>query len=87
MTQVKTERIDLQKIPMAQRKHIGMLCQRHMKSSNPGTVETLRTALRNYVDAHDESDTRAARWILARLIADPLAEVNCRQYICQLLYG
>ena len=88
MTKIKTERIDLRKIPMAQRKHIGMLCQRHLESKgNPGTAETLRVSLKNYIDAHGESDTRAARWMLARLIADPLAEINCRQYICQLLYG
>ena len=87
MTQIKMERIDLEQIPMRQRKHIGMLCQRHMESKdNPGTAETLRTALKNYIDAHGEAQTMAARWILARLTADPLAEINCRQYIYQLMY-
>ena len=88
MTQIKTERIDLRKIPMAQRKYIGMLCQRHLESKEKsGTVETLRVSLKTYIDAHGERDTRAARWMLARLTADPLAEMNCRQYICQLMYG
>ena len=72
---------------MRQRKHIGLLCQRHMEAKDPGTVDSLRSLLRGYINAHDESETAAARWILARLVADEqLAKINCRKYICELLY-
>ena len=82
-----TERIELHQIPMSQRKRVGMLCQRHMESRhNPGTVESLRALLREHIDNHQNGDTRALRWMLARMVADPMAERNCRQYICQLLY-
>ena len=88
MTYIKTERINLQLIPMAQRKHIGLLCQRHMEAkSNTGTLESLRILLQSYIDTHGEADTKAARWMLARMVADPLADLNCRHYICELLYG
>ena len=88
MTHVKTERINLQQIPMSQRKHIGLLCQRHMEAkSNTGMIESLRILLQSYIDAHRETETKAARWMLARMVADPLADQNCRQYICELLYG
>jgi len=84
---IQTEKIDLHEIPMRQRKHIGMLCQRHMESkSNPGTIASLCSLLREYISTHEEDETIAVRWMLARISTDPLAEVNCRSYICTLLY-
>ena len=83
---IHTEKITLQKLSMRSRKAVGMLAQRHMEDrNNPGTIDSLRTLLRDYIDTHE--DTCAARWLLARLTADPLAEINCRRYICELLYG
>lgn len=88
MTKIKTEHIDLKQIPMSQRKHIGMLCQRYMEdSTNPGNIESLCMYLREYIDSRPESESQAARWLMARLRANPeLARINCRAYICQLMY-
>ena len=88
MVEVNKEEVKLHQIPISQRKRIGMLCQRHMEcKAMPGTVESLRILLRDYIAAHRDADTKAARWMLARMVADPLADLNCRQYICDLLYG
>lgn len=88
MTKIKTEDIDLKQIPMSQRKHIGMLCQRHMEDNrNPENIESLCMYLREHIDSRPESESRAARWLMARLRADPeLARINCRAYICRLMY-
>lgn len=82
---VQTEKIVLQKLSMRSRKAVGMLAQRHLDGPNPGTITSLRTLLQDYIDTHE--DVCAARWLLARIKADPLAEINCRRYICELLYG
>ena len=87
MANIKTEQIELHKLPMSQRKRVGMLCQHHMESKHSlGTVDSLRAVLKEYIDAHPQEST-AASWMLARLTADKLAEINCRRYICELLYG
>lgn len=86
MTHITIEKNPLEKIPMSQRKRVGMLAQRHMEDkTSPGTLESLRVLLREYIDEH--TDTRAASWLLARLVADPMAEANCRQHICDLMYA
>ena len=83
---IHTEKIILQKLSMRSRKAVGILAQRHMEDKkNPGTITSLRALLQEYIDTQE--DVCAARWLLARISADPLAEINCRRYICELLYG
>lgn len=83
MTNIKTVKIDLKEIPMSQRKYIGRYCEKCLASL--GTVDDVRIMLRRYIDTHEHTD--AATWLLARLTTDKLAEVNCRKYIHQLMYG
>jgi len=86
MAQIRTVQINLHQIPMRQRKQIGMFCQKYM--SNPRrTIEGLRTQLQMYANTHNDAETIAVRWMIARLTSDPLFELNSRQYICELMYG
>lgn len=82
------ETVTLRDIPMGQRKYVGMLAQRHLESkTSPGTIESLRLLLREFIDDNYGSDTRAAEWLLARLVADPQIELTCRRHICDLMYA
>lgn len=84
--EVIVEKIDLHKIPMSQRKYVGMVAQRHLENKKrPGTVAEVCSLLQQNIDNSENSaDSRAARWLLCRLRCD---SSHARQYISELLYG
>lgn len=89
MSKIKTEVVHLESIPFSQRRKIGMLAQRHLENKvSPGTVDSLCELLKTRIaEIEKEENSMAARWLLAHLLAEPeLARINCRAYICQLLY-
>lgn len=87
MDNIKLVKVDICKVPRSQRKQIGMIAQRHLEKNPPGTVKSLAILLRNHINSNLAGDNRAASWLLARLEASPeLAEINCRNYICELMY-
>ena len=85
MPKIATVKIELQNLPMSQRKHVGVLCLKCMENKDhPGTVDDLQALLQRYIEAHEKAD--AARWLLVRLKTDELAPINYRHYINRLLY-
>ena len=81
---VRYERVTLEDIPAEQRQLVGTTIARFLE--HEGSIEDACDILRSHID--NSSDSRASRWLLARLVSDPNVDMKtCKRFLDELLGG